>query len=142
MQAEDTAGNMIREINDELARRANNALRADGMTLSQMGVLVHLDEAPDGLMTIGELGRELHVTQPTMSGLVNRLEKKKLVKVLGDPADRRVRNILITEQGRGVCRRGEEHMRQHEERLLHDLAPDERGEFLRLLGKVRDGLLE
>lgn len=141
MRAENTAGNMIREINDELARQANNALRADGLTLSQMGVLTHLDTAPDGLMTIGDLGRKLHVTQPTMSGLVSRLEKKRLVKVLGDPEDRRVRNILITQQGRGVCRRGEGHMREHEERLLGSLTSEERTEFLRLLGKVRDGLL-
>lgn len=141
MHMEDTAGNMIREINDELGRQANNALRNSGLTLSQMGVLTHLDEAPDGLLTIGELGKRLHVTQPTMSGLVSRLEKKRLVRVLGDPDDRRIRNVLITEQGRGVCRDGESHMRAHEERLLRPLAPEERAEFLRLLGKVRDSLV-
>lgn len=141
MHTEDTVGNMIREINDELARQANNALRNSGLTLSQIGVLTHLDEAPDGLLTIGELGKRLHVTQPTMSGLVNRLEKKQLVRVLGDPDDRRIRNVLITERGRAVCRDGEGHMRTHEERLLHSLTPEERTEFLRLLGKVRDGFI-
>lgn len=141
MRMENTAGNMIREINDELGRQANNALRVSGLTLSQIGVLTRLDAAPDGLLTIGELAKRFHVTQPTMSGLVNRLEKKQLVRVLGDPDDRRIRNVLITEQGRGVCREGEGHMRAHEERLLRPLSPEEHTEFLRLLGKVRDGLL-
>lgn len=141
MQQEDTAGNMIREINDELARRANNALRADGMTLSQLGVLMHLRAAPDGLLTVTELGHELHVTQPTMSGLVTRMEKKQLVKVLGDPEDRRVRNVLITGQGRAVCQEGEKHMRQHEELLLGSLTSEEQPEFLRMLKKVHDGLV-
>lgn len=141
MRVEDTAGEMIREINDELARQANNQLRVAGVTMSQIGLLLQLEVAPDGLLTVGELASKLHVSQPTASGLVNRLEKKRLVKVLGDPDDRRVRHVLLTGAGRQCCREGERNMADAEERLLHNLNADERAVFLALLRRVRDGLL-
>lgn len=141
MHVGETAGNMLREINDELGRRANNALRGSGLTLSQVGVLMRLREAPDGLMTMSDLSAKFRVTQPTMSGLVRRLEKKGLVRVLGDPADRRIRNVLITQRGRTLCDEGERSMQRHEEFLLSGLTEEERVEFLRLLAKVRDDIV-
>lgn len=136
-----TAGNLFREIDDELERRANAQLRPSGLTLSQMGVLMRLRDAPDGIMTVSELAERLHVSQPTASGLVNRLEQKGLVRVLGDTSDRRVRNVLVTSEGRRLCAEGDGHMRATEERLLRGLAPDERAEFLCLLARVHDDLL-
>ncbi|WP_159609340.1 MarR family winged helix-turn-helix transcriptional regulator [Glutamicibacter sp. JC586] len=48
---------------------------------------------------VGELAAEQRVAQPTMTGLVIRLEKDRMVKRHGDPKDRRVALVNLTKRG-------------------------------------------
>lgn len=136
-----TVGNMIHEIDTEIGKRVNRQLKDSDMTMSQMGLLLQLADAPDGILTISEIGKKIHVAQPTATGLVNRLAKKQLVKILSDPNDKRVRNILITQKGRLICQQGEANMQQMERRLLRSLDGDERQQLLTMLIKVRNDLI-
>ncbi len=46
-----------------------------------------------------ELGEILNIKNPTVTGLVDRLESKAFVKRVSDPSDRRKWNISITKKG-------------------------------------------
>jgi DNA-binding MarR family transcriptional regulator len=78
----------------------------------EYGVLYALSKAPDGLR-ITDLGDDALLTQPGMSRLVGRLEKRGLVERRDDPDDARACRIRLTAEGSEVQRRvGSAHARQ------------------------------
>ena len=75
-----TCGTLIKQIHDGLEKQANNSLRTQGLTMSQMGVLIELHFSPEKQMPLKELERRLHVAQSTAAGIVARLEQKGFVE--------------------------------------------------------------
>ncbi|HJR90325.1 MAG TPA: MarR family transcriptional regulator, partial [Aeromicrobium sp.] len=67
------------------------------LTMRQLHVLVAASQ-PEGV-TVHELADALQTSDPTASGLVNRLADKGLVVRVEDDADRRVRHVQLTEAG-------------------------------------------
>lgn len=138
---EEAIGMMIKQINDTLSKNANNALRKDGLTLSQIGLLLSLDAAPNHEMTLKELEKTHHVSQPTAHGIVKRLAEKKLVVTFDDRDDHRIKHVSLTDAGAAKCQIGRQHMAEAEAMLTCNLSPEEQSIFIKLLKKVRDGML-
>jgi len=53
----------------------------------------------DGQLTMGELARRTCITEKTITGIVDRLERDGLVQRLRDPSDRRVIRVALTDKG-------------------------------------------
>lgn len=140
MKNQNTCGAMIKQIHDELEKRANNALRPHNLTMAQMSILLALNDVVDKQIPLKNLEQTFHVAQSTAAGIVSRLEQKGLIEALGDPGDRRIKKVQITEKGRERCREAEQHMEQTEERILSKLTETEQVILLTLLQKVRDSL--
>ena len=136
----ESCGGLIKQIHDALERNANNAMRPQGMTMAQFGVLLALGWEEDGTLPLKVLEQRLHVAQSTAAGIVARLEQKGFVESFGDLADRRVKLVRITAAGEACCRQAERNMGQTEANLLSGLTETERSIFLTLLKKVRDTL--
>ena len=140
MRNEYTCGALLKQINDILEKNANNALRGQNLTISQSGVLVLLDEKVEKTATFKELEKSFGVSQPTMVGILSRLEQKNLVEILMDPEDKRIRRAHLTQEGEKKCKEGYKHMKAAEELLLGNLTEEEKAEFLRLLIKIRKSM--
>ena len=80
------------------ARRLSGKLSGYNVTPPQWGVLVALWEQ-DGL-SLSELAKRSFFDGPTMTGIVDRLEKANLVERRRDSTDRRVISVYLTEEGR------------------------------------------
>lgn len=133
-------GLLLKQINDELRKNANNAMRSQGMTLAQLDALVELERTPGGQRSLKELEQILHVAQSTAAGIVVRLEQKGLVEGFGAAEDRRVKLVRITPAGMDCVRAAQHHRVEAEEKLLSGLTETERDIFCALLKKVRDSL--
>lgn len=140
MRNDYACGTLLKQINDIMEKNANNALRGQDLTISQSGVLVLLDEKEEKTATFKELEKEFGVSQPTMVGLLSRLEQKHLVEILDDPDDKRIRRARLTQKGEEKCKEGYKHMRSAEELLLGDLTAEEKSEFINLLLKIKNSL--
>ena len=140
MEKPQDCGMLIKQINDELRKNANNALRSQGMTLTQLDALVELDRAPEGQRTLKELEQILHVAQSTAAGIISRLEQKGLVAGFGDAEDRRIKRVQITPAGVDCVRTALHHRAEAEGLILSNLTEAERNIFYMLLKKVRDSL--
>ena len=126
-------GVFIKQIHDELEKQINNQLRSEDLTMAQVGTLVILNRTSESRMPLKELERKLHVAQSTALGIVSRLERKGLVECFGDPADRRVKMVQITDNGIHCCHMAVRHVKMAEEHLLAGLADEERAVFYTLL---------
>lgn len=140
MESRKECGALIKKINDEMAKNANNVLRAEDLTFSQIGALLELNSAPGGQLTLKELEKRLHVAQSTAAGITSRLERKALVEGFGDPQDRRIKVIKITPKGIERVQTADLHRMEAEELLLSGLTETEQSIFYSLLKKVCDTL--
>jgi DNA-binding MarR family transcriptional regulator len=102
-----------------------------GLSMPQIGALFHLNRgSTSGISNIGD---DLGVTSAAASQMLDRLVQQELVLRTEDPNDRRVKNIVLTDKGRGIL---EEllHVRQA---LLEDLAaalsPNEKEQIIAAL---------
>lgn len=140
MAKQRTYGELLKQINDELRKNANNVLRSQGVTATQADTLLELYDAPEHRLSMKELEERLHVAQSTVVGIVSRLEQKKLVESFGTLNDKRIKLVRITQAGAEDVLKAEQHMMQTEQRLLSGLTETEQSIFYTLLKKVRDTL--
>ncbi|WP_045875139.1 MarR family transcriptional regulator [Pseudofrankia sp. DC12] len=76
--------------------------RRFGFTTQQIELLCHLvDRAP----SLGELAATLGCDKTNVTGMVDRLERRGLVRRTTDPADRRVSRVTLSEQGAALAPR-------------------------------------
>ena len=90
--------------------------RANGLSMSQLGALFHLNHM--GSSGVTDLGDHLGVTSAAASQMLDRLVKQGLILRSEDPNDRRVKQIVLTDEG---CRVLEESIRARQS-WLDDLA--------------------
>ena len=72
-------------------------VRSFGLTLSQFDIIATLGNTAG--MTLGELGQKTLITKGTLTGVVDRLEAKGLVKRSVKPEDRRSTIVVLTVRG-------------------------------------------
>jgi DNA-binding MarR family transcriptional regulator len=85
------------------------------------------------------LAQHLGVDRTVMTYLIDDLERAGLVERRPDPADRRARRVLLTEDGRARLCALEQALRQVEDELLAPLEADERAVLRRLLSRLAAG---
>ena len=73
---------------------------ASGLTAPQLAALQEAQR--EGPTSPGELARRIHLSAGTVSGILQRLERRGLVRRVPDPGDRRRRWIEVTHEGREV----------------------------------------
>jgi DNA-binding MarR family transcriptional regulator len=115
-----------------LLRRAAEEDRAAGLSrarLSALSVVVFR-----GQLTLGELATAEGVRSATMTGIVNGLERDRLVRRRPHGRDRRSVNIEATGAGRRLLDRARARRIDHVVSKLDDLSDDE----LELLGRAAE----
>lgn len=81
------SGQLIKLLHDRLERHANNTLRGKDLTMTQVAVLMELQEAEQKQRSMKELERKFCVAQSTVAGIISRLEQKGFVEAFGDASD-------------------------------------------------------
>lgn len=141
MQKE-TYGIFIHQIHNTIEKSVNNQLRKQGLTFSQMNVLLTLASVPGKRLSFKELEKRLTLAQSTTAGLISRLEQKGLAAVLGDKDDKRIKYVEITALGTKYCEDAKLEMNDTEEKLVSCLTETEKKTFLSLLKKVNDTFMK
>lgn len=78
-------------------KKLEDDLAAQGLTPPQFYVLATIGYA--GRLPFGEIGAKMMVTVSNLTGIVDRLEEKKLVVRQRDAHDRRVVHVVLTDKG-------------------------------------------
>jgi DNA-binding MarR family transcriptional regulator len=86
----------VRSLRRGLLQGARGELARSGLTGAQASVVSLLGTR--GPLTISELTRELQLGHSTVSGIVDRLQTRGIVRRLTDPTDRRYTRVALTEE--------------------------------------------
>jgi len=96
----DKTDQLMARLHRSLRRNYDRQLKSFGLTPCQFEVLLTL-WSEDGIV-LGELRRRVSRDGPTITGVVDRMEKKMLVKRTRDPHDRRVVKVHLTAKGENM----------------------------------------
>jgi DNA-binding MarR family transcriptional regulator len=107
-----------------------------GLTLSQVATLRLLEEARSGTLSMSQIARELGVSLPTTSSLVDRLHREGMVARVVNDRDRRVVLVHITGKGRTVFQRMERLLTDLLKRLLAHLTEPEQESLAHAVERV------
>ncbi len=94
---------------------------------SQVIALVSIQEHKKCSLTM--LKKEMHVSAPTITGIVDRLEKGGYVKRIAHENDKRVKNVILTLKGEAVIKKFRGNIKKRWEYILSKV-PVELGETI------------
>lgn len=135
-------GYMLKIVNDALEKKANETLRNEDLTLSQLKVLGFINTKEEGKTTQKELEDALAVSHPTINGILKRLEAKGIIVSELSVNRRMTKTVGLTEAGKEIVKKTESHRLEHEKRLSKNLSAEEKASLLFYLKKVYEGLKE
>jgi DNA-binding MarR family transcriptional regulator len=111
---------------------------ASGLPLSWYDVLLELQAAPDGRLTMSALGQQVVLSRTRVSRLVDELVVAGLVAREAHPTDRRSSYAVVTAAGRERFRGAAPgYLAGIEEHFAAGLTDRELGVLVELLGRVR-----
>jgi DNA-binding MarR family transcriptional regulator len=122
---------VIRKLKDTMKKNIGHHFKEMSLTGPQgmlMGTLAHYGE-----MKISDLSEKLGLSNSTVSGIIDRLEKQGLVERIRSKEDRRVVYVNVTEEFK---RNAQEHFKEIERRFEEMLSEASTEE----LDKILDGL--
>ena len=105
-----------------------------GLQVSEFAIMEAL--LHKGPLPINTIGEKVLLTSGSMTAAINRLEKKKLVKRVQDPADGRFFHVHLTEAGRVIIIKAYDQHKQNLEAVAAALSSKEKVELVRLLKKL------
>jgi DNA-binding MarR family transcriptional regulator len=124
----------VRRAARALARRYDEALRPAGLTNGQFSLMMSLNRpAPPA---IGDISALLAMDRTTLTANLKPLERRGLVTVAVDSADKRSRRLSLTEVGRSVLAAAApiwKRAQAENESLVQDIDPDRVRGVLRAL---------
>jgi len=92
-------------------------------------------------MPLKELGEKTLITKGTLTGVVDRLTDKKLVRRIASPSDGRSQIVQLTKRGETLFERIFPAHLAHLERAFVELAADDLGRLETLLHRLREALV-
>lgn len=97
-----------------------------------MGYLAHKSQPP----CPRDIENEFHLSHPTVSGLLSRLEQKDFIELRTDENDRRIRRIYVLPKGKECHDRMHRIIMDNESRMVAGFTEEERAQFAALLTRA------
>ena len=131
-------GKILKIVSNYMEKDMNNCLSDYNITRSQMGILIYIQVAECKNIEANQVDieKEFNLKNPTVTGLINRLEEKGYIKRVRSDKDKRYNKLELTESGREILNKGKRKAEENEEKLLKILTEDEMRELKRILTKI------
>ena len=125
-------GHLIRILHCCTDQKITQALTDMELTAAQGPILGFIERSPRPLCS-RDIEEEFHLSHPTVSGLLSRLEKKGFIEFRPDADDRRCKRIFILPKGRACNETVYGIIQENEARMVRDFTPEEQALFEQFL---------
>lgn len=132
-------GHLIRILHWRTDQTITDTLTKLGLTASQgrvLGYVAHRPEPP----CPKDIENDFHLSHPTVSGLLSRLEQKRFLQLRTDPQDRRCKRIYLLDKGNACQAQIQQRLQQHEAQLVQGFTPAEQAQFADFLQRAIENL--
>lgn len=115
---------------------ANQLLAPYDLTGSQFRILMVLYKAPSGTVRQIDIENKFVMTNPTVTGLVQKLEQKQLIKRVPHPEDKRSKVLVLTEHAMEIKEEMLKLSDELERQMTANLSREECAQLRELLTKI------
>ncbi|MCQ2017203.1 MarR family winged helix-turn-helix transcriptional regulator [Clostridium butyricum] len=141
---EPVVGGMIQHIAHAMFKETNRDLLQYNLTGVQANVLVYLffHEKGENIFQ-KDIEKHLNLTNPTVTGIVKRLEQKEMIHRHCRKEDARYKCHVLTDKGREFAKLAVDYMKNEKEKqILKGFSDDEADFLIRLLNRILKNLGE
>lgn len=135
-------GFLIKQINNVYEKDLNERLKKIGITASQCAVLDYLFRTSKEEVSQRDVERNLNLKNPTVTGILKRLDEKGYILCVPNARDKRRKNIYLTEKAYDIQRRMETDRRKLDKELTRGMTKREvealRKNLAKLLYNIAD----
>ena len=133
-------GAMLKFSDRLLEKSVNNKMSNFNITRSQMELLayVFIQNQEGNEVNQVDIEKYLNLRNPTVTGLINRLEKKEYIKRGVSNKGANYKSIIITEKGIKLLEDGKKIIDNVEKSMFSVLSKEEKDELAKILTKVID----
>jgi len=122
----------------EVSKKHMLTILREGFTFSQVTILDFVKEK--GACKMGDLAEALNMTMSAVTGIVDKMIKRKLVKRVRSLKDRRIVRVAFLKKGRDMVRLMNKERRVAINNLFSSFTDAEKREYLRLVKKMYNDL--
>jgi DNA-binding MarR family transcriptional regulator len=126
----------LRRITRAIDLRSRTLLQDYGLTVPQLATLQAIGRLQP--ITASAIAKHVHLGQPTVTGILNRLEKRRLIRRIRGDQDRRSINVSLTPEGEGVLSDAPSLLQHQFQQELSKLKEWERTQILSTLQRIAD----
>ncbi len=125
MEEARTVGELVKCVINGYEKQLNQLLAIYGITVSQCAVLNYLYETNKEYVNQKDIEKVLNLSNPTVTGLLKRLDEKGYVLVVQSTQDKRKKNVYLTESALKMQKRIEGSQRKMEKLLFRGMKKQE-----------------
>jgi DNA-binding MarR family transcriptional regulator len=129
---------LIYRITGQLNRNLRKKLRRSGINIARWRVLAVLRD--HGRLNIGQIAEETLIEQPTVSRIVNQLEKENLAVRESAGIDMRFVQVSLTPQGQEAFNEIYPIAVKHQQQALMDFEPQEIDMLMGYLRRIQNNI--
>ena len=129
---------LLRAVNRRAEKLANQELARFDLTSTQFRTLMYLSHMPP--LTVRQCDLEVFFSKsnPAVTGILNNMEQKGLIRRVCNPADGRSKVLEITEQGWALLPELDAYRGWMDKLLTENMTEEERAILIVLLKKMRN----
>ena len=128
-------GRSIRQLYWASDQAMTATLASMDLTASQGHILAFIAHSPAPPRP-KDMEEAFHLSHPTVSGLLSRLEKKGFIIIEPDPADRRCKRVRLDSKGQECLAKMEATIASNEAKLVKDFTEEEKALFADFLSRA------
>lgn len=129
-------GFIVKQINNVYEKDLNERLKRLGITSSQCAVLDYLFHTNKEEVNQRDVERNLSLKNPTVTGILKRLDEKGFILCVPNAVDKRKKNIYLTEKAYDIQRKMEYDRRKLDRELTRGMTKKEVAALTRGLEKL------
>ncbi len=126
----DDIGYWLKQLYNAMEQGRNKRMAPIELTASQMDVIVFLAFNKDREVNQIDVEKYLHCSNPTVTGIVKRLEAKQFIKRLPSEKDKRYKRLVLTEKANQMLEEGDENRIREESKLLQGFSEEDKSRVL------------
>ena len=129
-------GFMFKQISTIYEKEFNNRLRKLGITASQCAVLDYLFNASIEEVTQKDIEKGLNLKNPTVTGILKRLEENGFILIVPSNKDKRCKNVYLTEKSYDIQRKMDMERKKIDKMLTIGMTKKEIAALEKMLARV------
>jgi len=133
MQVEDRLIFLISKVYQKLITKLQKSFSESGIDVTPIQVMLLFFLQQNEGLSLTQISQGLMLENPTVTGLIDRLEKSGHVKRSDHPNDRRVYLIHLTEKGNKVAKKALPIVKKLNEQIKEGYSKDEIEDFKKVL---------